>query len=86
MFLGLLVSCNKKIKYSETFIMKTGLRKFIGLIIEACESAKYCGQIDFLVLFWNIFSMFSENPLQFFLDLFGFGPKFRGFHYLKLPI
>ena len=47
MFLGLLMSCDKKKlknKAIKNLLLKTGLRNLKGLIVEASESAKVCGQ------------------------------------------
>ena len=42
---------NKKLKLKENWLLKGGLKKFMGWIAEVSESAKDCGQ--FHVFLWK---------------------------------
>ena len=71
-------TCVLKLKVMNNIHLKSGLRYLVGLIVEASESVKDCGQFHlfgtFLQYFFRVFighiAVFFKNLRQYYLNRF----------------
>ena len=74
MFLDLEVSCDqKKLKIKKNGLLKSGLKKLVGWIVEASETAKECKQ--FPVFFYYFLAIFFFGSFETILKAFFHEPE-----------